>query len=117
MKKRDVVKAVVEISVSAGVSILARDAIRLVAPQDLNKPQIVLAKIGAFALTGLVASAASGYVADIVDKFADGVDAGRAEAARHIQDKKAEQQAEADIAALREKLSKPSNEEDESDGR
>lgn len=100
IQKRVIVKVAVDLVVSAGVGILAQNAIKMVMPTDLNKPKMVLAKIGAFAVTSVVTATVSDHISGTIDRAAAGYDLGKAEAAKARQRTKDSE----DLARLREQL-------------
>lgn len=114
MKKREIVKFAIEIGVSAGVGIIAGHALKSFMPTDLNRYQTIAVKVGSFAVTSMVSTAASNHINEYVDKFAGGIDAGRQEAQRRAADAETKRKAEeeAQVAELKKKLSG-----DDTDGR
>lgn len=74
IKKREIVKAGVGIVVSAGVGIIAQNALVRFVPENMNLPRKIAVAVGGAALIGVVTTAASSYTDDIIDAFMSGVD-------------------------------------------
>lgn len=77
IKKRDILKAGVELAVGAGVGIIATNAINMVTPHNLSKVKKISVRIGSFALVWMISSAASEHINKVIDGVADGLQAGR----------------------------------------
>lgn len=86
ISKRDIVKYGVEVAISVGVSLVISSAVKQIMPEDVSKLKSVGFKIGAMAISGVITTASARNANQVIDRFCDGLSAGKAARASESQE-------------------------------
>lgn len=76
MKKRDIIKGLSEIVVSAGVGTIVGSMVKSHVPADLGRVRTFTVKVATVAVAGAVAVAANNYINSSLDNMFKGYDIG-----------------------------------------